>query len=157
MNTNFKITALENTFNHLFDLEDDVLAEMGSIKMIADTNPGFPCRVSLQDAEIGEEVILLPLKHHDTLSPYQASGPLFVRKNAQRAELSTNEIPKMLRHRLLSIRAYNSNGMMLNANTIKGEIIENAIQDMFSNPLIAYLHVHNSGPGCYNCQVNRVA
>lgn len=156
MKSDFKITAIDNTFNHLFSLDEVTLNEMGVVKMVVDSKPGFPCRVSLQDAEVGEEVILLSYQHHNTPSPYQASGPLFVRKNAQRAELSTNEIPKMLRHRLLSIRAYDRNGMMLNANTIKGEIIEDTIQDMFANPLIAYLHVHNSGPGCYNCQVNRV-
>ena len=155
MKTDFKITALDNTFNHLFGLDEDTLAEMGAIKMVVDSKPGFPCRVSLKDAEIGEEVILLPYKHHNTPSPYQASGPLFVRKNAYKAELKINEIPKMLRHRLLSIRAYDRNGKMLNAKTTKGEVIEDTIQDLFSIDTIEYLHVHNSSPGCYNCMVIR--
>ena len=157
MKTNFKITALENTFNHLFEMDETYLAKKGALKMIVDSKPGFPCRVTLEDAEIGEEVILLPYKHHNTPSPYQACGPIFIRKNAVKAELRTNEIPKMLRHRLLSIRAYDKQGIMLNAKTSNGEILEVTIEDLFSNDAIEYLHIHNSGPGCYNCQINRVA
>jgi len=80
---NFKIKSLESSeFLSLFDLDNPALEKMGAIRMIVDEFPGFPCRVSLEDAEIGEEVILLSYQHHQTNSPYQASGPIFVRKIA---------------------------------------------------------------------------
>ncbi len=106
MNTNFKISAIENKYNHLFGLNEKELNSKGIIKIIVDKKPGFPCRVTLEDAEIGEEVLLLPYKHHKTESPYQASGPIYIRKNTTMVNLEINEIPKMLFKRLQSLRVY---------------------------------------------------
>lgn len=155
MSTNFKITALENEFNHLFSLNEEELASKGMIKMIVDEKPGYPCRVSLEDAEVGEEVILLPYQHHKTKSPYQSSGPIFVRKNVEKANLGINEIPIMLTHRPQSLRIYDSKGMMIDAKTIEGKTLKNEIEMIFSNSLADYIQIHNSNPGCYNCQVIR--
>jgi hypothetical protein len=74
MTTNFKLKSLEDTeFANIFELNNLELEKIGAVRMKVDEFPGFPCRVSLQDAEIGEEVILLPYQHHKTNSPYQAN------------------------------------------------------------------------------------
>jgi hypothetical protein len=154
---NFKIKALPYyQFAHLFSGNEVELKNIGAIKMIVDEFPGFPCRVSLQDATIGEEVILLPFQHHITESPYQAKGPIFVRKNVREATLTTNEIPLMLLHRLLSLRCYNKDGIMINATVVEGKIVSKILHDFFSDKDIAYIHIHNAKPGCYNCLVERV-
>ncbi len=155
MSDNFKISAVNNTFNHLFDLSEKELLTKGAIKMIVDEKPGYPCRVSLEDAEIGEEVVLFPYRHHTTDSPYQASGPIFARKNAKKADLVINEIPKMLLHRLLSLRIYDDRGMMIAAKTLMGEQLKDGITALFNDKLAKYIQIHNAGPGCYNCQVDR--
>jgi Protein of unknown function (DUF1203) len=153
----FQIKALPyNQFAHLFSANDEELQNNGVIKMIVDEHPGFPCRVSLQDATIGEEIILLPFQHHKTTSPYQATGPIFVRKNATEATLATNEIPTMLLHRLLSLRCYNKEGMMINATVVEGKIISETLGTLYSNKDIVYVHIHNAKPGCYNFVVERV-
>ncbi|REH54866.1 uncharacterized protein DUF1203 [Tenacibaculum gallaicum] len=156
MTHNFRISAIENTFNHLFDLNTEELLSNSIVKMIVDKSPGFPCRVSLQDAEIGEEVILLPFKHHKTKSPYQSSGPIFVRKNAKTPKLEVNEIPKFLNHRYLSLRGYNNDGMIQEMDTCKGDDLRNKVLLFLSNSKVSYIQIHNARPGCYNCQVNRV-
>ncbi len=156
MNVNFKISGIENSFNNLFQLNEEERSQKGAVKMIVDQHPGFPCRVSLQDAAIGEEVILFPYQHHKTSSPYQSSGPVFVRKNAQSPDLLVNEIPVMLLHRLLSLRVYDNNGMMIDAKTIEGKLLKPEIAIIFSNELASYIQVHNASPGCYNCQINRL-
>ena len=122
---------------------------------IVDSFPGYPCRISLQDAPVGEEVFLLTHEHHTTKSPYRASGPIFIRKNASSAHLGPNQIPKMLVHRLLSLRSYNSEGMMLDASTVAGTELRSVILDIFKNSQVSYIHIHNAGPGCYNCTVER--
>ena len=104
MNVNFRIVAIENEFNHLFNLSQEELAEKGMAKMIVDEKPGYPCRVTLEDANIGEEVLLFPFEHHKTKSPYKASGPIIIRKNAVKINLPINEIPEMFFKRLQSIR-----------------------------------------------------
>ncbi len=125
-------------------------------RMIADEKPGFPCRVSLADAEVGETVLLLPFVHHDVASPYRASGPIFVRRGAATAMPAVGEIPLMFRHRLLSVRAYDAGGMMVGAEVVKGSELEPSIGHLFARERVNYLHIHNASPGCYNCRVVRV-
>jgi hypothetical protein len=154
---NFRIVPLEKSqFEVLFALPEAVLAEKNIQKMYVNAKPGFPCRVSLQDAELGEEVLLLPYKHHSVNSPYQAEGPIFVRKNAQTAQLGVNEVPKMLLHRLLSLRAYAKNAQMVEASVVEGKDLSAVLDKMLENQAIDYIHIHNAKPGCYNCQVERV-
>ncbi len=153
----FKIKALPyNEFAHLFVANEAELKNIGAVKMIVDEFPGFPCRVSLQDVTIGEEVILLAYRHHKTDSPYQSTGPIFIRKNAIEATLVMNEIPKMLLHRQLSLRCYNKEGIMIHASVVEGKIIAETLQGLFTSNEITYVHIHNAKPGCYNCLAERV-
>lgn len=152
---NFKIIAIENEFNHLFNLNEDELRSKDIVKMVVDEKPGYPCRVTLEDAEIGEEIILFSFQHHKSDSPYQSSGPIFIRKNAVTPDLDVNEVPKMLLHRFLSLRMYDVKGMMIDAITIEGKKLKNEIKVILKNTLVDYIQIHNSSPGCYNCQVNR--
>lgn len=153
----FKLKSLDAAeFDKLFQLSNLALEKMGGQKMIVDSQPGYPCRVSLQDAEIGEEVILLPYQHHNTSSPYKASGPIFVRKLAKTASLKINEIPIMFHHRLLSLRGYNIDGIMIAATVIEGQYLKEHLNQIFKNEIISYIHIHNAKPGCFNCLVERV-
>lgn len=153
--SNFKILALEDNFDALFQLSNEELNKRGMQRTTVSKYPGTPCRISLQDAPIGEEVILLPHEHHQTGSPYRASGPIFIRKHVQAAALSENEIPKMLNHRLLSVRAYDAHGFMIEATVCEGAELRSTINGLFSDQAIMYLHIHNARPGCYNCKVIR--
>ncbi|MBL4643488.1 MAG: DUF1203 domain-containing protein [Flavobacteriaceae bacterium] len=156
MNINFKISAIANTYNPLFELTSEELSEKNMVKMLVDANPGFPCRVSLEDAEIGEKVLLLPLEYHKTTSPYKASGPVFIRKNAVKVDLAVNEIPAMLYKRQQTLRVYNTNGMMIAAKSPSADALRNEIETLLKNPKASYIQVHNTNPGCYNCQINRI-
>lgn len=153
---NFRIKALDDReFVALFNLSNSELEKIGAVKMIVDEFPGFPCRVSLEDAEIGEEIILLPYQHHKTNSPYQSSGPIFVRKIAKSSIYEINEIPKMFNHRLLSLRGYDKNAIMKDASVIEGNNLRAQLFKIFENDDIQYIHIHNAKPGCYNCLVER--
>lgn len=156
MKTDFKvIAALPEKFQHLFAMNEAELANLGARRMTVDHKPGFPCRVSLQDAEIGETVILTTFAHHEVNSPYQSSGPVFVRERVPAASMAINEVPDMLKERLLSIRAYNESGMMVGATVVEGQATETVIRQFFEQIEVAYLHVHNANPGCFNCTVER--
>lgn len=122
---------------------------------IADANPGFPCRVSLEDAPVGERVFLLNYGHHLSISPYRASGPIYVREAATTARPDVNEVPPFLRGRTLSVRAYDNKGMMRLAEVRAGADLGSCIQALFRKTEIDYLHIHNAGPGCYMCEVIR--
>lgn len=157
MHTDFQVKSIDaKRFSQLFDLPDEALAQLGAVRKTVNQKPGFPCRVSLEDAEIGEEVILLPYEHHQVNSPYQSKGPVYIRKQARQAQLEKNTLPKMLEHRLLSLRVYDEKGMMVNARTVEGHMLHNSVQELFQNKQARYMHVHNAGPGCFNCQIDRV-
>ena len=152
----FQFIALPSElFAPLFAQSDDELKGVGVRRVAVDEKPGFPCRVSLADAEVGETVLLVPYTHHDVSSPYRGSGPIFVRAGAPTANPAVNEVPVMFRHRLLSIRAYDRAAMMVGAEVTQGTELEAAIGRLFTNQGVSYLHIHNAGPGCYNCRVVR--
>lgn len=152
----FQILALDRSeFDEWYHLNPSELAARGGECRMVDAQPGYPCRISLEDAPVGEKVLLLPYQHHAVDSPYQASGPIFIRCQTETARLEVNEIPNMLRHRLLSLRAYDKNAMMIDAETIAGEKLAQAIDRIFDREEVSYIHVHNAGPGCYNCSIQR--
>lgn len=156
MTNNFRLVALDKSqFSALFGLSDSELADKGIIRMVVDEFPGFPCRVSLADAEIGEEVILLYFEHHKVNSPYRSGGPIFVRMTAQTSEPGINEVPEMFRHRLLSIRGFDKNAMLIFADVTHGEDLKEKLNSILNNTAIEYLHIHNAKPGCFNCLVVR--
>jgi hypothetical protein len=156
MNDGFRFIALPaERFVPFFGQSDAELEEIGARRMVVDEKPGFPCRVSLLDADVGETVLLVPFVHHDTSSPYRASGPIFVRRDARTANPAVREVPGMFRHRELSVRAYDSSGMMVGTEVVSGRELEKPIRRLFADEDVGYLHIHNAGPGCYNCRVVR--
>jgi len=156
MNASFRLIALPSEqFATLFSHSNAELQAMGARRLTVDENPGYPCRVSLVDGGVGETVLLVPFTHHDVSSPYRASGPIFVRSGARTANPAAGEIPAMLRHRLLSIRGYDTAAMMVAAEVVNGSDLEDTIRRLFANEQVSYLHIHNARPGCYNCRVVR--
>ncbi|MDW6094794.1 DUF1203 domain-containing protein [Vibrio rhizosphaerae] len=156
MNTNFIIKPIEKSmFSEYLNLNDQQLEKFSAKWLIADSKPGFPCRVSLKEAEIGERILLIPYKYHDVNSPYKASGPIFIREDAVEAKLNINEIPEILTQRLLSVRAYSEDSLMIHAETTLGSGLEKIICNMLTDANVKYLQVHNANPGCFNCTVYR--
>jgi len=156
MTINFQIKALPSEeFAELKGKNEQELVSAHAKWLTVDAEPGFPCRVSLMDAKIGERVLLLSYLYHNVKSAYKASGPIFIREHAIEGIWQVNEIPKMLRHRLQSIRAYDAENIMIGAETIHGEQLETAINNQFKNRDIDYIHIHNANPGCFNCSVHR--
>ena len=152
----FQIRALPvESFAADFFHADDALRARGIRRVIADDRPAYPCRVSLQDAREGERLLLLPYLHHDVDTPYRASGPIYVRESAVPALPGVDEVPALLRSRLLSLRAYDARGMMVWADVLPGTELESGIAQLFALERSAYLHVHYAKSGCYACRVDR--
>jgi hypothetical protein len=152
----FQITGLPaSRFTPLFALDDEELAVRGAVRMVADKQPGFPCRVSLRDAETGETVLLLNYEHLPVASPYRSSHAIFVRQGASDARLAVDEIPQILQIRLLSVRSFDRSGMMIDADVVPGQELAAMINRMLDQSTSAYLHVHNAKPGCFAARVDR--
>ena len=143
-------------FASLFSLPDRALAEIDAQRVVATEKPGYPCRVSLIDAEIGEELLLLPYEHQPARSPYRASGPIFVRKAARQRKLDPGVIPDYVSLRQMSVRAYDAAHLMIDAAVCEGKDAAATILEKFDNSNVAYIHLHNAKRGCFSCRVDRV-
>lgn len=141
-------------FRPYFAMSDAELAKHDVRRMIADAKPGFPCRVTLEDATPGERVILASFPHQPAHSPYKASGPIFVRESADTA-YDDAAIPQVLRGRLLSLRAYDKAGMMVDADVIEGNAVEGLLDRLFTRADVDNVHIHNARRGCFACLVER--
>ncbi len=152
----FRITGLSpEPFRHLWDLPDEKLAHQGARRYVADSKPGFPDRIEMRDAEPGETLILLNHACQPAPTPYRATHAIFVREGATEPYDRVGEVPEVMRVRLLSLRAYNEAGWMLNADVVEGAVIEPAIERLLANPAVSYLHAHNAKRGCYSGRIER--
>jgi uncharacterized protein DUF1203 len=142
-------------FQALFDLSDEELEKRRARRLIADSKQGFPCRVSLQDAEAGDEVILTNFTHLPSDSPYRSTHAIYIRRVATTAASYSDSLPEMLRSRLLSVRAFDAKDMLVGADVAEGGQAENVIARFFLDPAVAFLHVHFAKPGCYACRIDR--
>ena len=152
----FQISALEaERFTHLFDMSDEELAEQLAVRVTA-TSSGYPCRVSLTDAEAGDELILINHQHQPSASPYRATHAIYVRKGAEQAHPAVDETPELLRSRTLSLRAFDDQGMIVCADLVEGVNLAPALDTLLADPAAAYVHIHYAKPGCYAARADRV-
>jgi hypothetical protein len=157
---NFRITGLPlEPFVPFFSMSEEELLAHGARRVVAraeDAPLMQPCRVSLRDSEPGEASILLNYPHHlAPTSPYRASGPIFVREGVRETASFVNQVPSQQRTRLLSVRAYDAAGIMVDADVVEGTELETIIERMFGRDDAAFLHAHNAKRGCYSCRIDR--
>lgn len=157
MSHSFQITALPAArFAPLFELTDVELASRHHARrVVADAEPGFPCRVSLADAAPGETLLLLPFAHLELDSPFRASGPIYVRAGVPTATPPVGTVPPMFRTRLLSVRAYDAAGMLRAGDVTEGTVLEDKLAEFLSAPDVSFVHLHAARNGCYFGRADR--
>jgi len=152
----FRITGLDPApFRHLFGLSDADLRQHGAVRHIVDKKPGFPDRIGVRDAEPGESVLLLNYTHQPADNPYRASHAIFVLENATAAYDRVDEVPEVLRVRMISLRAFDADDLMVDADVVDGKELEGAIDRLLADSRVAYLHAHYAKRGCYAARIDR--
>ena len=134
--------------------EANRLREEATVVQVADTSPGYPCRQCLQDADIGEELVLVSYDPFASDSPYRSASPIYLHKS-QCGEPRLDKISEQQLRRQLSIRAFDSAEMMSDAQVIDGKDLERVAVRLFESTDVAFLHVHNVGPGCWALRIER--
>jgi len=153
---NFRITGLSpEPFRHLYGLSEAALAEHGARRVVVDHAPGYPDRIEVRDAQPGERVLLVNYTHQPADTPFRSSYAIYVREDAKTAYDAVGEIPEAMRRRVISLRAFDAEGMLIDADLADGTALEPLIGRMLADPRAAYLHAHYAKPGCYAARIDR--
>ncbi|MAC00761.1 MAG: hypothetical protein CMG97_03835 [Marinovum sp.] len=131
------------------------MERLGAQRVTADCSPGYPCRVSLAEAKIGEALILCNFEHLAEISPYRASHAIYVRSGAVQAVPAVGEVPSILLRRMLSVRGFGADHCIKTAEVIEGRTLSATIEAFFSKTVISYIHIHNAQHGCFAAKALR--
>ena len=116
-----------------------------------------PCRACLEQFKVGEEERLLftyrPASGDGTLG---APGPVFIHASVCRQYRGT-EFPPGLRSLPLVIEARASGNRIPAARMVSGTEVDRALDELFKNPEVDYLHVRHGEAGCHIARVDREA
>lgn len=152
----FKMIGLDPApYFHLYGLPDSELREHAAVRYTADRADSYPDRVELRDVDPGERVLLVNYVHQSANTPYRASHAVFIREGAETARTVVDEIPRSLSIRPLSLRAFDTEHMMIDGDVLDGTAAEEVIERMFGNPEVAYIQAHLARRGCYAARVER--
>lgn len=152
----FQVRGLDaEPFAPLFKLNEAGLRAIGAQRVYADEADAYPCRVSLTRVAVGEELLLLNHAHQTTsTSPYRAAGPIFVSRSAKTGAYQ-DELPPMLRDRLLSLRAYDASAFIVDAEVAEGGDVVQVIERFFASPQVAHIDAHFARRGCFAARIER--
>ena len=152
----YRIRGLDPApFQPLFEMPDEDLEKRGVMRMTVTAKPSFPCRVTLEDRQVGERVLLLNHVSHDVANPYRASHAIFVTEGAEEAAEFVDEVPPVLATRILSLRGFDDQGLMADALLTQPDEVDEGIRRLFANPDIATIHAHNAARGCFAAKIER--
>ena len=151
----YRITGLSpEPFAPLFALDAAALATRNAERVTATTNPGFPCRISMEDAEPGEELILLHHVSHDVATPYRSAYAIYVRQGVASATY-VDTVPPVMVNRPIALRGFDASGRLKAASLAAPGTADAAIRTLFAADDIAYIHAHNAAHGCFAARVDR--
>ena len=127
---------------------------MNARRVTATSDRGFPCRISLEDAKAGEELILLHYVSHDVETPYRSAYAIYVRPEVDAASYR-DELPPVFAERPIALRAFDTAGMLQTALLAGPGEADAAIRDLFADAGIAYIDAHNAAHGCFAARIER--
>ena len=153
---NFRIRGLDpQQFVDYVGLDEAALQARNARRVIADRSPGYPDRVELRDALPGEPLLLLNYEHQPAQSPYRAAHAIYVLEHSVQAYDRVNEIPRVLRSRVISLRGFDDGGMLVAAELCPGTELEHGIEQLLQSASVSYLQLHYAKHGCFACSVER--
>lgn len=141
--------------SHLFAMSDAELAAINARRLTATADRGFPCRVSLRDADQGDNLILFHHVSHDVATPYRSAYAIYIRENAQVAAEYVDETPPVFEGRPIALRGFDADGILRNAAIALPGQADARIRELFESEEIAYIHAHNAAHGCFSAAIER--
>ena len=142
-------------FAPLFAMNEGELTDHRAVRLHAASSAGFPCRVSLRDADEGEELVLVNHVNHDVETPCRNAFAIYVRKDAGEAARYVDECPPVFTGRPIALRGYDGSGMLVGARLAMPGGADEVIRELLDDPQVAYIDAHNAAHGCFAARIER--
>ncbi len=114
-----------------------------------------PCRSCLDVFRTGEESrVLFTYNPFASLDAYPSPGPVFIHEE-HCEPYAGNTFPAALRDLPLTLEGYGADRWLLQRERPAPSEIENAIESIFANPAVLYIHVRNTEAGCFIARIER--
>ncbi|MBH3284029.1 DUF1203 domain-containing protein [Serratia marcescens] len=153
----YKISGLKaEQFTHLFGQSESYLKRYGAVRQTVNSNLGYPDRISLRNIPTGENSILINHIYQPADTPYFGSHAIYIWEGCNDQGIYVNELPEVMTTRLLSLRAYDEEHFLRQADICEGKCAESLICRFFKDSTISYIHIHNAKHGCYSCLCERI-
>ena len=153
----YRITGLDPApFRHLWRQSEGDLAARGALRVRADAHSLYPDRITLTEAPEGATLLLVNHVSMPAASPYRATHAIYLMEGADEPYDAVGELPPVMRHRLLSLRGFDAEGMIRDADVSEGvDQTEALIDRLFADPAIREIHAHNAKRGCFSARITR--
>jgi hypothetical protein len=113
-----------------------------------------PCRVCLKISESPEDFILLSYQPLPDRNPYAEIGPIFIHER-ECTPHDSDAFPEDFRPRSLVLRAYDSNGAIVDATVTAPGEAERVSMEFFENADVEELHVRHTSYTCFDFKIVR--
>lgn len=152
----YRIRGLERgQFDRFFAMGEEELIVHNARRVEAEADRGYPCRVSLRDADAGESLLLVHHVNHDVATPYRNAFAIYVREGSAETAEYVDTCPPVFDGRPIALRCYDAAGDLRNAGLAAPGEADAAIRRLLEEPDTAYIDAHNAAYGCFAARIER--
>jgi hypothetical protein len=114
------------------------------------------CRRCLRRFNPGERRLLFKYRPFQKEGVFAEAGPIYIHENDCQPETEIlTRYPDDLRELPLLLRAYTKEDGQVDSKLIKDGDAEAIIQEFFTDPRVAYIHLRDGESGCYYARIER--
>ena len=128
-----------------------------AVKRMTTTADGaFPCRVCLNYAKPGEDVLLGSYDLPKPQGLYWTPSPIFVHADPCIPYTGHDEVADIVRRNaIVSVRAYDADNMCLYdlGQVSDGHDVDAPLAHALADPRTSFVNIHTARPGCLLCRV----
>lgn len=135
--------------------DTQALLARGAVRVTADRPDAYPCRITLEDAEPGESLLLLNHISADVATPFRASHAIYIREGARVASVHADAVPALLARRTTSLRGFDAVGMIREAALAAPGEADTGIRRLLDRKEIAHVDIHAAAWGCFLARAER--
>ena len=115
-----------------------------------------PCRHCLQLTQPGvDQRILFTYDCFDRVESLPLPGPVYIHAHSCERYDEAAGFPEQIRPRPITFNAYAEGRKLLGQRYVEDGHVDDAIEELFSNPQVRYLHVRSTPAGCYTFRIER--